>query len=208
MDLVDLDLPTDPRVYPIREDSLLLARSVVVHPGERVLEVGCGSGLASLSAARAGGRVLATDVNPYALRALRRAARHRGLPLALARADLLGGLGLFDVVLFNPPYLPSLPEGTEGPRWDRWALDGGPDGMEVSRRWLRQLPEHLAPGGRAYLLFAEVLPSGPAPEALPLPVGGLLARRVGAPRDLPGERLSVWELSSGAPAPAGAQGRR
>ncbi len=198
MDLVDLDLPVDPRVYPIREDSLLLARTAGVHAGERVLEVGCGSGLASLSAARAGGRVLATDVNPYALRTLQRAARQRGLSVALARADLFPGLRAFDVVLFNPPYLPSLPKEEEGSRWDRWALDGGPDGHDVTRRWLRQLPEHLTERGRAYLLFAEVPPSGELPQAFPLPAKGLGARRVGGPRDLPGERLSVWELLPGA----------
>lgn len=194
VELFDLDLPVDPRVYPPREDSLLLAQTAEVHPGEPVVEVGCGSGLASLSAARSGGRVLATDVNPYALQALRRTARERGLSISLARADLFSGLRRFDVVLFNPPYLPSLPAGAGEDLWDRWALDGGPDGQGLLRRWLRELPEHLAPAGRAYLLFAEVPPSGGLPETLPFPLRGLRARRLGESRLLEGERLSVWEI--------------
>ena len=208
MELSDLDLPVDPRVYPIREDTRLLARTALVRSGERVVEVGCGSGLSSLLAARAGGRALATDVNPYALRAVQASARDRDLPLALARADLLLGLRRFDVVLFNPPYLPSLPAERSAPPWDRWALDGGPDGHAVTRRWLQQLPGHLTPRGRAYLLFAEVPPTGDLPRALPFPLRGLRARSVGAGRELPGERLSVWELSPGAPPGRTAQERR
>lgn len=56
--------------------------------GARVLELGCGTGLVSLACARAGARVLATDVDELALEAARRGAAHGGLALETALFDL------------------------------------------------------------------------------------------------------------------------
>jgi predicted nicotinamide N-methyase len=55
--------------------------------GARVVELGCGLGLPSLAAARAGGRVLATDWAPAALDLLRANAERNGIELELARVD-------------------------------------------------------------------------------------------------------------------------
>jgi len=55
--------------------------------GARVLELGCGLGLPSLAAARAGGRVLATDWSPHALELLEGNARRNDTPLETARLD-------------------------------------------------------------------------------------------------------------------------
>lgn len=196
MELVDLDLRARPHVYPLREDSLLLASSARVERGERVLEVGCGSGLAALSAARRGARVLASDLNPYALRMVREEAAARGLRVDVARADLFGGLGRFEVVLCNPPYLPSDEDSRESDRWERAAVDGGRDGHVWVARFLRELPEHLRPGGRAYLLVAS-LPSSPVRKpGLPAPAGGIEVVDLVGDRTLPAETLWVLELAA------------
>jgi release factor glutamine methyltransferase len=143
-------------VYPEREDSELLRSIVRVRPQEIAVEVCCGRGLAALAAARRGARVVATDQNPHALRIVVTRAESEGLPLAAVRTDLLAGLRKFDVVWANPPYLPT-PIGEEDPEpWDRLALDGGPDGLAITRRILDTLPEHLLPGGRAFVLFSSV----------------------------------------------------
>jgi SAM-dependent methyltransferase len=65
-----------------------LARSVDVHPGERVLDVAAGSGNAALAAARRGGRVVATDFVPSLLEAARRRAEAEGLALEIQVADV------------------------------------------------------------------------------------------------------------------------
>ncbi len=190
MELFDLDPAPVEHVYPVREDSLLLASQAVVHAGELVLEVGCGRGLAALSAARAGASVLASDLNLFALRSVQREGR--GLTISEVLTDLFGGLGRFDVVLFNPPYLPSTPAREVEDAWERLALDGGPRGTELSQRWLEELPSHLTASGRGYLLRLEALEGRPqAPLHVPQ---GLVARRVGDPHRLEGETLSVWEL--------------
>lgn len=146
-------------VYPEREDTRLLQRFAAVRPGTLVLEVGCGSGAVARSAARAGGRVVATDLNPFALRATAGSARREHLPVALVRTDLAAGLGRFDRVLCNPPYLPTPPAARDPDRWLNLALDGGPDGLTVTRRLVAALPDHLRPGGTAFLLFSSRQPA-------------------------------------------------
>jgi release factor glutamine methyltransferase len=144
-----------PEVYPVREDSRLLARFARPRPGDSVLEIGCGRGVAALAAARHGAlRVVATDLNPGALRALHRRARHEKLPLEVVRTDLATGLRSFDLILSNPPYLPTPRVQKDPDPWVNLALDGGRDGCRVTARLFSSLPQHLAPGGRAYLIVS------------------------------------------------------
>lgn len=63
-----------------------------------------------------------------------------------------------DVLIFNPPYVPSedvpeVPDSKDNDRWIYLALDGGEDGMEVTRLLLDQLDDVLTPTGCAYILF-------------------------------------------------------
>lgn len=190
----DLDLPAHPRVYPIREDSILLAKSVRVKPWELVLEVGCGLGLAAITAAREGARVAASDLNPFALREVRDRARERGIAVDPVRTDLLEGLGRFDVVMFNPPYLPTSPDQVDPDPWHQRAVDGGPDGLEVVRRFLAALPDHLRPGGRAYLLVASTPEAPVKSPGLPVPAPGLRVNDLAGDVSLPRETLWVLEL--------------
>ncbi len=176
-------LEADPEVYPVSEDSELLLSAVTVAPGERFLEVGVGGGLVSLHAARFTG-VVASDVNPAAVRLAARSAAAHDLTVRTVRCDLMGALrGPFDVVAFNPPYL----EGNPVDHADRaWA--GGAGGSEVALRFLADLPRVLAPRGRAYLLLAN---HDRAAEAL---ARSRFRVRVLASRNLFFERLDVLEL--------------
>jgi HemK-related putative methylase len=142
-------------VYPVREDTRLLARFARPRRGETALEIGCGRGLAALAAARHGARlVVATDLNPSALRAVFQRARSESLRVEPVRTDLAEGLRRFDLILSNPPYLPTRRETRDPDPWVNLSLDGGPDGSRVAARILRELPHHLAPNGRAYLLMS------------------------------------------------------
>ena len=144
-------------VYPEREDSRLLARFARPRPGDDVLEIGCGRGLASLAAARHGAHlVVATDLNVSALRALLRRARTENLPLDVLRTDLAAGVRRFDLILSNPPYLPTSVHERDPDPWEDLALNGGPDGCRVTARILRTLPGHLTPSGQAYLLVSSL----------------------------------------------------
>lgn len=128
-------------VYRPAEDTFLLARAVhaALRPGQRFLEVGCGAGLVGLVAARAGADVTATDLNPHAVALALHNARQNGLRVRAVQADLLEGLeGPFDVVAFNPPYLPTTPaDYVPGPL--NLAFDGGPDGNATVLRFAAQV---------------------------------------------------------------------
>lgn len=150
-------------VYRPSDDTLLLARAVhtEVRRGDRFLEVGCGTGFVSLVAAAAGARVACTDANPHAVALARHNAKQNGLRLDAVETDLLAGVpGPFDVVAFNPPYLPTAPDDyVPGPL--NLAFDGGPDGNAVVLRLARQLGA-LRPLPRCVLVVHSSL-SDPAP---------------------------------------------
>lgn len=147
---------TSPPFYSPSEDSfiLLAAAEKECREADRVLEVGCGSGYISsgLRFGRSGDCpvILASDINPFALRV----SRDSGLEVI--RADLLSGIrGPFDLVIFNPPYLPTTPE-ERVDDWLEYALDGGPDGRSVIARFIRDVGRVLAPGGRFLLLVSSL----------------------------------------------------
>jgi release factor glutamine methyltransferase len=139
------------QVYSPEADTLLLlaAARAEVRPGDRVLEVGTGSGLVAAEIARIT-RVVATDINPHAVLCAGKAG------VEVVRTDLFSGIrGPFDLVLFNPPYLPTQPE----ERMDDWlehALDGGVSGRAVIERFARNVGDVLAPGGRILLLISSL----------------------------------------------------
>ena len=178
---------THPEVYAPAEDTWLLLRAAIkeCRDGERVLEIGCGSGAVS-GALSQRARVLATDINPHAVRE----ARDRGVEVI--RTDLFSGIcGRFDLILFNPPYLPTHP----GERMDDWleyALDGGPDGRAIISRFLSEVGRVLAPAGRVLLLVSSL--TG-LPEVCMLIAQAGFAPEVFMEEQVEGEMLTVIRFS-------------
>ncbi len=178
-----LVIEEDPKVYRPSEDSRLLLGAVALDHGERFLEVGTGTGLVALHAARLAAAV-ATDANPAAVRLARANARRNHMSLEVVQTNLAAGVrGPFDVVAFNPPYL----EGPPRDELDRaWA--GGTLGSEVSVRFLSDLPRILAEDGRAYLLLSR------ANEDARRVAGSMFEARLVSSRRLFFEDLDVLEL--------------
>jgi release factor glutamine methyltransferase len=139
-------------VYEPAEDTYLLLKAALseAKPSDSVLEIGCGRGIISCNLAPKVRAILAIDINPHAVRIV------RGSGIPTVRADLFKGIKTkFDMVIFNPPYLPT----SEEERIDGWlnfALDGGYSGRETINRFLQDLGPHLAPGGRALLLISSL----------------------------------------------------
>lgn len=160
-------LETTPSVYEPAEDSFLLAEAALseIKNSENILEVGCGSGIISAvikSCTKA--KVRGIDINPHAAVC----TYANGVDVIIG--DLLTCIkGKFDMIIFNPPYLPSLaadmdehhihhihPEvGKEKTiNWLNIAVDGGENGRGIINRFLETAGDNLAPGGKILMLVS------------------------------------------------------
>ena len=131
------------------------ARSI---EGPRILDVGVGSGVISVTMAAElpGARVTALDISTEAIEVARRNARDLGVAerIDFRESDFFAAVKAderFDVILSNPPYIrddeyPTLQkEVLEDPKV---AMLGGPDGLDCIRRLVDGAPDHLEKGGR------------------------------------------------------------
>jgi release factor glutamine methyltransferase len=120
-----------------------------IYPGDRVLDLGTGSGIIGLSAARRGAFVIATDINPEAVRCARVNALigHLEGGIETRVGDLFEPVSgeKFDLVLFNPPYYRGAPRNLADAAWRS---------ADVFDRFLRDLPSHLTDGGRALVVLS------------------------------------------------------
>jgi len=140
-------------VYEPQEDSFLLAETVEVKPGVKALDIGCGSGIQSISLALNGAEVTAVDVNPKALACTEANAKALGLSekIKIKKSNLFSELKeeKFDLVVFNPPYLPD-----DGPK--DAALDGGENGLEIIHSFLDKLSLFLNKDGSGWFIVSSV----------------------------------------------------
>jgi len=122
--------------------------------GKHVAEVGTGSGILALSAARAGAaHVLAIDINPNAAGAAAANARANGLGGRVTGvcSNLLTAIAprpQFDVILSSPPSFPGEPRDLADRAWH-----AGPGYRDIAALF-DQARERLKPGGRLYVLLS------------------------------------------------------
>ena len=138
-------------VYEPAEDSFLLAEAALdqIKGSQRVLEVGCGSGIISaVIKNNTSAVIIGIDINPYA------AACTRDNGVEAIRGNLLDCIrGKFDIIIFNPPYLPT-DESQRTKDWINIALDGGYDGRQIINRFLEDAFYHLEDNGQILILLS------------------------------------------------------
>jgi len=154
----------------------------------RVLDLGTGSGIGAIFAARRAARVVATDINPDAVRCARMNAEalHLDYKIETRAGDLFGPVRgeQFDAILFNPPFYRGQPRDMADRAWR------SPD---VFERFLYELPAYLCPGGFALIVLST---DGDIADAL-FSAKHLEVRAV-RKRDLIDEILTVYETRVGA----------
>lgn len=147
-------------VYEPAEDSFLLAKHAAKQKG-RILEIGCGSGIAALNNAKNNpqNEVVGVDINPDAVKCAKENAKLNSLRNAkFFKGDLFSAIApseKFDAILFNPPYLPtSRVERVSGNL--NAAFDGGKSGRRILDRFLRAFPKFLKPRGAVLLIHSSL----------------------------------------------------
>lgn len=162
--------------------------------GAIVAEIGTGSGVLSLAAARAGAeRVIAIDINPNAALSAAENARLNGLgdrilPLCCNLTSAVAARPLFDVILSNPPYLAGEPRDLADRAWH-----AGPGYRDI-RALFAQASERLKPGGRFYLLLSS--DSDLDTFGRMIEEAGFSARLVNQ-RSIVIEKFIIYELTAG-----------
>ncbi|NLB75668.1 MAG: methyltransferase domain-containing protein [Crenarchaeota archaeon] len=150
----DLLLDVNDNVYEPAEDSFFFATNLIIKPDQVVLDLGTGSGILAIIAAKKAQYVLAVDLNPYAIRCAKENAELNKIQnMAFLQGDLFTALKdgtKFDLILFNAPYLPS--EEGEDSTWIGRSWAGGANGRVVLDRFIPQVPSYLKPHGRVLLM--------------------------------------------------------
>ena len=151
-------------VYEPAEDTFQLIEAVEIKEGDSVLEIGTGCGITALECARIGAKVICTDINPHAVKLAKRnylinKASLKG-SVEIRQGDLFSVLNYderFDIIIFNPPYLPTQPEERiGGTGWLDMATDGGVDGLKSIKKFIEDLNKHLKKTGHAYFVFSSM----------------------------------------------------
>ena len=159
-------------IYQPSEDSYLLEEEVKKRArGKRVLDVGTGNGIQARAAWSSGAReVLAVDIDTGAIEKLKNEE--------------------FDLIVFNPPYLPlDSREDAES----ALATTGGERGDEIIVNFLKTVEQHLASGGEILLVVSSLTPLGKIRKILK---EKKFHERVVASKNLFMERLDVWGNSA------------
>ena len=141
------------KYYEPAEDSSLLAAAVARHAHGRVLDMGTGSGIQAITAAKktAVKHVVAADINDDALQFAAAATKKEKAvaKITLLKSNLFSSVkGKFDTIIFNPPYLPQ----------DKGIVDnaiyGGKHGYETLEQFLDGCCEHLSDKGIILIVFS------------------------------------------------------
>ncbi|MHA1506882.1 MAG: HemK2/MTQ2 family protein methyltransferase [Candidatus Asgardarchaeia archaeon] len=147
-------------VYRPSDDTYLIMDNIPKIEFSYVLDMGTGTGILAIYLSKMAKRVLATDINPYALRCAQENLKLNGIENVEVRmSDLFSNIKpdeKFDLIIFNPPYLPRgeddhivKPEVSKS-----WV--GGDKGCEVIDRFLKDAWKHLMDRGVIEFLFSSL----------------------------------------------------
>lgn len=161
-----------------RQDTETLVEEAlkVITPGMRVLDLCTGSGCIIVSILHNVADVegYAIDISKQALNVAKENAKLNGVAVNFERSDLFDNVtGTFDVIVSNPPYIPSLEVVKLMPEVGSFepleALDGKEDGLYFYRRIIASCKEYLKPEGR--ILFEIGYDQGEAVRTMLLEAG-------------------------------------
>ena len=136
-------------IYEPADDSFLLNKYVKEFAKGKVLDMGCGSGIQSLTALENTNDVLASDISEEAVNYCKK----KGINAIYS--DLFSNIKeKFDLIIFNPPYLPK----DDVDKEFSLTLSGGKKGNEIIERFLKEAKKHLNENGKILIVFSSLTP--------------------------------------------------
>jgi release factor glutamine methyltransferase len=144
-------------VYTPAEDTYLLADALAKErlAGSAVLEIGCGSGYLTKILTENRAKVTAVDINPAAIEATKKLLSEKRLVAQVFLSDLFDKVrGVFDLIVFNPPYLPEDEQDNIAGKDIRYS--GGKSGRDVIEKFISRSRKYLKPDGKVLLLVSSL----------------------------------------------------
>lgn len=146
-------------IYVPEEDSFLMVSALQNRIPEilsknknlKIFEIGCGSGFILEKLFQLGIKkenIFSADINPSAVK------KCKELGFNSVFSDLFEKIkGKYDIIIFNPPYLP---EDEKEPMDSRRETTGGKKGGEIINKFLIQAKKYLSKQGRIFLLISSL----------------------------------------------------
>jgi release factor glutamine methyltransferase len=146
-----------PQVYEPSDDTFLIAEHLNLVNGAKVLDMGSGCGVLGILSAHTAKSVVTADVNPHAVEctAFNAKLNHMANKVDTRLSNLFNAFQTnekFDVIIFNPPYLP-MDVRVRSTEWINRAWFGGFTGRKVIDEFLQSVDRYLVNGG--HLLFVQ-----------------------------------------------------
>ncbi len=173
-------------IYMPGEDSFLLEKQVRKYAkGKILLDMGSGSGIQAKAAISAGAKsVLAADINEETVKELKK----QGIPAI--KSNLFSKIkGRFDIIAFNPPYLP---EDNREDKESQLATTGGKKGDEIIVRFLKNIKKYLKKEGIVLLVISSLTPKTRINKILK---SEKLSKEILSSEKFFFEKLEVWKVN-------------
>jgi len=174
-------------IYQPAEDSFLLEKEVKkLAKNKTFLDIGAGSGIQGKAALKSGAKnVFFADINKEAIFKLKKEG------FEAIESDLFSNIeGKFDIISFNPPYLP---EDKREDKESATATTGGKRGDEIILKFLKGVKSHLNKEGIILLVVSSLTPKE---KIIKLLEKQKMKREVLSSQKLFFETLEVWEISN------------
>ncbi|NTV22524.1 MAG: class I SAM-dependent methyltransferase [Candidatus Yonathbacteria bacterium] len=145
-----MKIAVEPGVYQTSEDSELMAESVEITKNQNFLEIGCGTGVVSISVAKRAANGIGVDINEKAVANARRNAEAQKIDnLQFFVSDVFEKVtGNFDVIICNPPYTKhDAKDNIERMFWD-------PEN-EMKQTFFKEVGGYLKMRGKIYFGWAD-----------------------------------------------------
>ena len=173
-------------IYDAAEDSYLLEKFVRKYSKNKsILDMGTGTGILAIASIQSGAdKVLASDINKGAVKKVKR------LGINAIQSNLFSNINeKFDLIIFNPPYLP---KDKREDKESALSTTGGKRGDEIIIRFLKNAKSHLNPNGFILLIVSSLTPR----REIILTLKKLsLKKKVLERKNLFMESIEVWKIN-------------